>query len=104
LECLTPDPEPTPTYRLWKAKGEYSISCPVCELTDFGGDVQFYTDYSVSTLDTGIYLYENSSLTTPFTVTYIKVLQTQNINQTEKIFEVDSMGKITFKCDVNGNC
>jgi hypothetical protein len=58
--------------------------------------------FNVNTIQTGVYAYEDSSLTTPLSVTYIKV----PINQSGivKIFEVDGNGKLTFRCTPNGNC
>jgi hypothetical protein len=103
LECLTPPPTPTPTSKLWRGSGEYSLACPVCELTDFGGTLQFYTEFSVNTLDTGIYLYEDSSLTTPINVTYVKAPANESYQQL-KIFSVDNNGMITFICNQNENC
>jgi hypothetical protein len=104
LECLTPEPTPTPTYKLWKATGEFSLSCPVCELTNFGVSVNFYTDFNVITIEDGVYVYEDSSLTTPLSLTYIKVPVTQNNNAILQIFEVDNNGRVTFRCTPNGNC
>jgi hypothetical protein len=104
LDCLKPEPTPTPLSKEWRASGEYSLACPVCELTDFGGTVYFFTDYNVTTIQTGVYIYEDSSLTIPVDYTYIKVPINQSGTAPAQIFEVDNNGKLTFKCNPNGNC
>jgi hypothetical protein len=104
LECLTPEPTPTPKYKEWRASGEFSLSCPICELTNFGVAANFFTSFNVNTIQTGVYAYEDSSLTTPLSVTYIKVPINQSGNAISQIFEVDGNGKLTFRCIPNGNC
>jgi hypothetical protein len=103
-ECLTPEPTPTPTFRTWRGTGEFSLSCPICQLTNFGVPVTFYTSFSASTLQTGVYVYEDSSLTKPLKITYINSQITDATNAISQIFEVDKYGKITFRCTPNGNC
>ena len=95
MDCLKVDPVILP-YVQWRAKGEYSISCPVCELTDFGGDVIFYTSSADTIIQTGVFVYEDIDLTTPLSVTYIKY---DNV-----IYQVSDNGEITQRCIVNNNC
>jgi hypothetical protein len=95
IDCLAPTPISLP-YVQWRGKAEYSLACPVCELTDFGGDYGWYTSSASTTLQTGVYVYEDSNLTIPLYVDYIKY--------SNKIYTVDSQGKITEYCTVNGNC
>jgi hypothetical protein len=95
IDCLAPAPILLP-YIQWRGKAEYSLACPVCELTDFGGDYGWYTSSASTTLQTGVYVYEDSNLTIPLYVDYIKY--------SNKIYTVDSQGKITEYCTVNGNC
>jgi hypothetical protein len=94
LACLTPTPTPTPTITSWEVRGEFSLNCPVCELTNGGTLQTIYADGQ--SLATGIYVYEDINLTTPVFVTYIKY--------GTKIYEVDSNGQLTEFCNVNGNC
>ena len=97
IECFTPEPTPTPVFKSWEVKGEYTISCPVCELTNFGSPITIYTEYGVETLTDGIYVYKDSSLTRKLTVDYIKYQ--------DYIYEVnDKTGSLTQKCKVNGFC
>jgi len=96
VSCLTPTPTPTQSYNLWRGRGEFSVSCPVCELTNGGSQMTFYTSASDSVLQNDVYVYENQSLTTPVIVDYIKY--------GTKIYNVDVNGKLTEFCTVNGNC
>jgi hypothetical protein len=96
LECLTPNPTPTPLYNTYSAKGEFGVSCPVCELTNGGADVTFYRSYSTLPLQSGNYIYEDTTLTIPVILSYIKY--------GGKIYSVDNNGMITEFCIVNGNC
>ena len=97
IECLTPDPTPTPVFKSWDVRGEYTIACPVCELTNFGSPITIYTSYGVETLADGIYVYKDSGLTKPLTVDYIKY--------DNNIYLVnDTTGALTLKCKVNGFC
>jgi hypothetical protein len=95
ISCLT-TPQVKLPYIDWRAKGEYSISCPVCELTNFGGDITFYTSSADTTIQTGVYIYENTGLTTPVSVTYVKY--------DNKIYNVSNDGEINEFCTVNNNC
>ena len=96
VSCLIPTPTPTQSYSLWRGYGEFSVSCPVCELTNGGSQMSFYTSPLVSVLQTGVYIYEDQALTTPVIVDYIKY--------STKIFNVDINGRLTEFCTVNGNC
>jgi hypothetical protein len=93
---LTPSPTPTPLFNTYNGKGEFGVSCPVCELTNGGTNVTFYRAYSTLSLQTGDYIYEDTSLTIPVILSYIKY--------GGKIYSVDSNGMITEFCIVNGNC
>ena len=97
LECLTPTPTPTSVYKEWNVKGEYTMSCPVCELTNFGSPLVMYTSSSVQKLEDGVYVYKDSGLTKPLTVDFIKY--------GDYVYQVnDITGVITQKCKVNGFC
>jgi hypothetical protein len=97
VECFTPPPTPTATYKEWKVKGEYTVSCPVCELTNFGTDITIYTSSSVLTLTNGVVTYKDSGMTIPLNVDYIKY--------GDYIYQVnDTTGVLTQKCKVNGFC
>ena len=96
LECLTPTPTPTFTYKSWSAQGGFSVSCPVCQLTDGGTNLTFYTSSTVDTLQTGNFIYQDSSLTEPIIEDYIRY--------NGFIYSVDVNGQITQFCRVNGNC
>ena len=95
IECLTPEPEVLP-YNTWFGRGEYSISCPTCELTNYGTDITFFTTSADTTIQTGIYVYDSESLTSPLDITYIKY--------DGKIYEVSDNGLINEFCTVNNNC
>jgi hypothetical protein len=95
VSCLTPTPTPTPAYKEWVGMAEFTISCPVCELTDYGVPYTFYTSASVSSLTDGTEIYDNMNLTVPTLVTYIKY--------GNKIY-INNDGTITEHCTVNGNC
>ena len=95
LECLL-KPEVTLSYIQWRGKSEYSLSCPVCELTNYGVPYSWYTSSADTTIQTGVYVYEDTNLTIPLYVDYIEY--------DTKIYEVDNTGKITEFCNVNGNC
>jgi hypothetical protein len=94
VSCLAPTPTPTPTVTSWNVKGEFSLNCPVCELTNGGTTQTIYADGQ--SLVSGVYVYEDINLTTPVFVTYIKY--------GTKIFEVSPTGLLTEYCNVNGNC
>jgi hypothetical protein len=95
VSCLTP-PTPTPLpYRTWNGTAEFTISCPVCELTDYGVPYTFYTSASSTSLTDGTLIYDNSGLTTPTLVTYIKY--------GNKIY-INDDGTITEYCNAGGNC
>jgi hypothetical protein len=96
ISCLTPAPTATPTYLQYTGRGEFGVSCPVCELTNGGTQITFYTEYSTQPLQTGDYIYEDSTLITPVIMSYIKY--------GGKIYSVDLDGQITEFCIVNGNC
>jgi hypothetical protein len=95
LTCLQVEPL-VDTFTIWIGKGAYSVSCPLCQLTNFGSQVIFYTLPSVTQLQTGVTVYNNSSLLNPLTVDYIQY--------GTKIYSVDNSGVITELCTVNGNC
>ncbi len=95
LTCLQVEPL-VDTFTTWIGKGAYSVNCPVCQLTNFGTQVIFYTQPSVNQLQNGVIVYNNSSLLYPLTVDYIK--------HGNKIYSVDNNGVITEFCTVNGNC
>jgi hypothetical protein len=95
LECLTPQPISL-GYTQWRGKAEYSLACPVCELTNYGVPYSWYTSSATTSIETGVYVYEDSSLTIPLYVDYIEY--------NTKIYSVDSNGKLTEYCNVNGNC
>jgi hypothetical protein len=96
LSCITPEPTPGLSYKSWNAKGEFTVTCPTCELVNGGADMTFYTTSTVSSLQTGVYIYEDTTLLTPVITTYVKY--------SNKIYSVDSNGKITEFCTLNGNC
>jgi hypothetical protein len=96
LECLTPTPTPTPSYKSWSAQGGFSVSCPVCQLTDGGTNLTFFTTSSVTSLETGNFIYQDTSLLTPVIEDYIRY--------NGFIYTVDVNGQITQFCRVNGNC
>jgi hypothetical protein len=95
IECNTPVVTGT-TYTIWDAKGEYSLSCPTCQLTNFGAAVTFYTSSADTIIQTGVYIYKDSNLTKPITIDYIQY--------GTKIYKVDDFGKLTEYCTLNGNC
>jgi hypothetical protein len=95
INCLKTEVVKLP-YVKWDAKGEYSVSCPVCELTDFGGNITFYTSSADTSIQSGVYIYENTGLTTPVSVTYVKY--------NNKIYDVSDDGEINEFCTVNDNC
>ena len=73
------------------------MSCPVCELTNFGSPLVMYTSSSVEKLEDGVYVYKDSGLTKPLTVDFIKY--------GDYVYQVnDITGVITQKCKVNGFC
>ena len=94
-ECQAVTPTTLP-YTLWSGKGEFSVNCPVCQLTNFGVNLNFYTSSAVTSIQTGVYIYENTGLTTPISVTYVEY--------GTKIYSVDKTGMITEFCTLNGNC
>jgi hypothetical protein len=56
----------------------------------------FYTSSGATSLNTGVYIYEDTTLTTPVITSYVKY--------SNKIYSVDTNGKITEFCILNGNC
>jgi hypothetical protein len=96
LTCLAPTPTPGPSYKVWSGKGEFTVSCPTCELVNGGSDITFYTSSGVTTINENVYVYEDTSLSTPLFTSYIKY--------SNKIYSVDQQGKLTEFCSVNGNC
>ena len=96
ISCLTPSPTPGPAYRTWNAKGEFTVSCPTCELVNGGADMTFYSSSADTILQTGVYIYEDTTLVTPVITSYVKY--------SNKIYSVDLNGKITEFCTLNGNC
>jgi hypothetical protein len=96
LDCLAPPPTPSPLFTLRKGNIEFSLSCPVCELTNGGTPKNFYTSFSSTTIQTGVYIYEDSTLQTPILANYLRY---QGI-----IYSVDSEGRLTELCNQNGNC
>jgi len=95
LECNTPVITGT-TYKTWEAKGEYSLSCPVCQLTNFGAAITFYTSSADTVLQTGVYIYRDINLTRPVTIDYVQY--------GTKIYKVGTLGLLTEFCTLNGNC
>jgi hypothetical protein len=95
VDCLTVTP-PALTYTLWSGKGGYSLNCPICQITDFGKSIEFYTDNTITTLVSGVQIFQDSGLTTPVTVDFVQ--------QGNFIYSVDDNGFITEFCKVNGNC
>jgi hypothetical protein len=95
VECNTPVVSGT-TYKLWEAKGEYSVACPVCQLTNFGAAVSFYTSSADTIIQTGVYVYRDMNLTNPVTIDYIQY--------GTKIYKVNKFGMLTEYCTLNGNC
>ena len=55
-----------------------------------------YTDSDVTTIEDGVFIYEDSTLLTPVFASYLKY--------GNKIYSVDSEGKLTEFCNINGNC
>jgi len=74
IGCLTPAPTPTEAFRTWRGYGSFSLSCPICELTNGGTSYTFYTSPTVSSLVTGVYIYQDSLLQTPLLVSYLRYL------------------------------
>jgi hypothetical protein len=95
VDCLTPVVSGT-TYKTWEAKGEYSVSCPVCQLTNFGAAITFYTSSADTVLQTGVIIYKEPALINPVTIDYVEY--------GTKIYTVNKIGKITEFCTLNGNC
>ena len=95
ISCLV-IPKPTKTYNSWSGKGAYSVNCPLCQLTDFGSDLTFYTLPTVTQLQNGVTLYSNQSLLNVLTIDYVQY--------GNKIYNVDTNGVISEKCTINGNC
>ena len=77
-------------------RASYTISCPVCQLTDYGSNITMYTSSADTTIQSGIYVYEDVDLTIPQTVNYFKYDNT--------IYEVSNEGLINQYCTENGNC
>jgi hypothetical protein len=96
IGCLTPAPTPTEAFRTWRGYGSFSLSCPICELTNGGTSYTFYTSPTVSSLATGVYIYQDSLLQTPLLVSYLRYLGI--------IYSVDSEGRLTQLCNQNSNC
>jgi hypothetical protein len=96
LSCLTPSPTPGPAFKTWNGKGEFTVACPTCELVNGGADMTFYTSSGATSLNTGVYIYEDTTLTTPVITSYVKY--------SNKIYSVDTNGKIPEFCILNGNC
>ena len=95
--CLLPTPTPTPAYRTWNVKWSNTNSCAPCDLTNGGVDITLYSVSSATTLSTGVYVYTDTSLTTPFAPNrYIKT--------GSQIFETGSNGVINLYCVVGGPC
>jgi hypothetical protein len=94
-ECLQVEPL-VGTFNEWIGNGAYSVNCPGCQLTNFGVQTIFYTHPSVNQIQTGVTIYNNSSLSFPVTVDYIRY--------GNKIYSVDNSGVITEFCTVNGVC
>jgi hypothetical protein len=95
LECLTVT-TPVNTYTEWTGKGGYSLNCPICQITDYGKPLTFYTTNVVTTLSTGDCIFQDSSLTTPISEDFIQY--------GNYIYSVDKNGFITQYCRLNGNC
>jgi hypothetical protein len=95
LSCLTVEPVQLP-YTSWNAKGEYSLNCPTCQLTNFGSNISFYTSSATTQIESGVYIYSNTGLTTPINVTYVKY--------GTKIYKVENDGEINELCTLNKNC
>jgi hypothetical protein len=95
VECNTPSITGT-TYKTWEAKGEYSVACPVCQLTNFGAAITFYTSSANTIMQTGVYIYKDINLTKPVTIDYVQY--------GTKIYRVDTYGMVTEYCTLNGNC
>ena len=96
LNCLTPTPTPTPSYNVWNGQGGFSVSCPICQLTDGGVDLTFYTSVNNTSLVDGVFIYQDSLLTKPIVEDYIKY--------GGFVYNVDVSGEIKLLCRVNGNC
>ena len=56
----------------------------------------FYSSSADTILQTGVYIYEDTTLVTPVITSYVKY--------SNKIYSVDLNGKITEFCTLNGNC
>jgi hypothetical protein len=96
LSCLIPDPTPPPTYKQWNGFVEFSLSCPVCELTNGGTSKTFYTTFETNSLRTGAYIYEDINLQIPIIASYMRY--------SGLVFSVDDDGRITYLCNQNSNC
>jgi len=95
IDCLTVIPT-TSSFKTWNGKGGFSLNCPVCQITDFGKGLTFYTSNLITTLTTGVYVFSDSGLTRPIVEDYI---QYENY-----IYSVGKDGMLTQNCRVNGNC
>ena len=96
LSCLIPTPTPTPSYNVWNGQGSFSVSCPICQLTDGGADLTFYTSVSDVSLIDGVFIYQDTALSNPIVEDYIKY--------GGYVYTVDTNGEIKQLCRVNGNC
>jgi len=95
IDCLTVTAQ-TLTYNTWRASGGFALNCPVCQITDFGKKLTFYTSNLITELETGVYIFKDSALNKPIVEDYV---QYGNF-----IYQVDNSGRITQYCTVNGNC
>ena len=94
-DCLTVSAT-TLNYNTWRGKVGFALNCPVCQITDFGKSATLYTSNLIKNIDTGVYVFSDSTLTRPITEDY---LQYGNY-----IYQVAVDGKLTQYCTVNGNC
>ena len=95
VDCLTVIPTSS-SFKSWDGKGGFSLNCPVCQITDFGKSLKFYTSNLITTLTTGVYVFSDSGLTKPIVEDYIQ--------HGIYIYSVDRDGMLTQYCTVNGNC
>ena len=95
--CLAPPPSPSPIYKAWTGSWAWNISCTPCYLTSGGAPLTLYSAPSVSVLVDGVYLYTNTTLTTPFAPSrYFRFGQ--------KIYESVGGGEIIFVCNAGSSC
>jgi hypothetical protein len=95
--CSIPSPSVSASYKAWNVTWAWTTSCTPCDLTSAGVSITLYTSPSVTSLQNGVNVYTNTSLSTPFGAgRYIKY--------NSEIFETGASGVINLHCLVGGPC